>query len=122
MLLYYAQIHSNQSEHDNKRKMAKTITINLLDFNYFNSKEYHKKILVKSNNDKELAVNNIELHVFELPKFKKINNDDIGEEEAWMIYLCGEKNNLFNIVTEKFQKINKLDRLLNTYWKNERME
>ena len=38
MLLYYSQIHLNQQEYDGNREFAKTITINLLDFNYFASK------------------------------------------------------------------------------------
>ena len=37
MLMYYAQIHLNQLEYDEKREFAKTITINLLDFKYVSS-------------------------------------------------------------------------------------
>lgn len=122
MLLYYAQIHSNQLEYDDRRKIAKTVTINLLDFNYFDSKEYHKKVVVKPNKDEGIVDNNIELHVFELPKFKNRNSNKSNHEEAWMTYLCGEKDNSFNMVVEKFDKINKLDRLLNKYWENEKME
>jgi len=33
MLLYYAQVHLNQVEYDDKREFTKTITINILDFN-----------------------------------------------------------------------------------------
>ena len=35
MLMYYAQIHLNQLKHDETREFAKTITINIVDFEYF---------------------------------------------------------------------------------------
>ena len=46
MLLYYAQIHSNQLEYHDNRKLAKTTTINLLDFNYLKSNNYFNKITI----------------------------------------------------------------------------
>lgn len=121
ILLYYAQIHTNQLEY-NKRKIAKTITINLLDFIYFNSKEYHKKILIKPNTNQANEIDDIELHVFELPKFKNANIIKDSEREAWLSYFCGEKNNFFEMAIKKYKSINKLDRLLNYYWENEKME
>ena len=47
LLLYYLQIHSNQLEYDAKRKFAKTITINLLDFNFLKADDYHQKLFIK---------------------------------------------------------------------------
>ena len=35
MLIYYAQIHANQLEYDKDRKVAKTVTINFVDFEIF---------------------------------------------------------------------------------------
>ena len=49
LLLYYAQIHANQLEHENQNYIVRTITINILDFNYFSSKKYHKVIKIKEN-------------------------------------------------------------------------
>ena len=70
MLLYYAQIHSNQLEHDKNRKVVKTITINLLDFCCFHTNEYHIKINVPSNEDKKVISEQMEFHILELPKVK----------------------------------------------------
>lgn len=113
MLLYYAQIHSNQLEYQDDRKIAKTITINLLDFNYLKSDNYFNKIVIPSKTEEQ-----IELYVLELPKF--ISNIPIllNKQEAWMSYLCGEEN----VNLKKFEKINKLDDALNKYWQNETME
>ena len=47
LLIYYAQIHTNQLEYGENRAVAKTVTINILDCNYFKTDEYHKKILIQ---------------------------------------------------------------------------
>lgn len=116
MLLYYAQIHSNQLEYQDNRKLAKTVTINLLDFYCLKSKQYFNKMVIPAKEE-----NQIELYVLELPKFQ-ISNDPIADkQEAWMAYLCGKQEAIEEIL-KKFDKIRKLDNLLETYWKNEVME
>lgn len=121
MLLYYAQIHSNQLEYEDGRNIAKTITINILDFKYFNSIEYHKKIEIKTNNEK--AINgNVILHVLELPKFIKEKDDINTREEEWMIYLKGKDIEKMNKVFKENKNIKKLDDKLKEYWKKEKME
>lgn len=112
LLLYYAQIHTNQMEQRAKQKIVQTITINILDFNFFNTKECHKVIKIK---DKENE--NVELHVIELPKFK--TKKELTKEEAWISYLSGRET---KDMLKKFDKIEKLDYLLNEYWKEEKME
>lgn len=118
MLLYYAQIHTNQLEHDENRQIVKTITINLLDFQYLKTKEYHKKILIKDNWENKKATEILELHVIELPKLKQYNKQ-LTKEEAWVKYLKGE--DIQEIKTE-FKKIEKLDYLIDKYWREEKME
>lgn len=117
MLLYYAQIHSNQLEYQDNRKIAKTITINLLDFHYLKSKKYFNKIVISSKTE-----NQIELYVLELPKFIPSKHKILDKQEAWMIYLCGEQEDMMIEVLKKFDKIRKLDDLLEEYWKHETME
>ena len=118
MLLYYAQIHANQLEYKDNRKLSKTITINIFDFNYLKSREYFNKIIVPSKKE-----NQIELYVLELPKFKINHYGELSKREAWMCYLCGYTtvSSLYNVL-EKYDKIKKLDSLLEKFWKNEIME
>lgn len=117
MLLYYAQIHSNQLEYQDDRTIAKTITINLLDFNYLKSNQYLNKIIIPAK-DK----NTVELYVLELTKFKTSINEKLDKKGAWMSYLCGEPQDKITEVLKEYDKINKLDKLLENYWKNEVME
>lgn len=109
MILYYAQLYSN---------IIKTITINILDCEYFKTKEYHKIIKVKDfdiefSPSKEIG----EIHVLELPKFKNIEIDN--KEKAWISYL--KQSNLSEEIKKKYESIEKLDSSLNQYWEEERL-
>lgn len=113
MLLYYAQIHANQIEHDNTRNIVDTITINILDFIYFSGNEYHKIIKMEVPTESK---EKIELHSLELPKFRLYVNN---KEEKWIRYL---KEGYYDLQDSDSEKIKKLDNLLNQYWENEKME
>lgn len=117
MLLYYAQIHSNQLAYQDNRKIAKTVTINLLDFDYLKSDDYFNKIVIPSK-----AENQIELYVLELSKFVPRSFQKMNKQEVWMTYLCGQQEWIIEELLKKFDKIKKLDNLLEQYWKNETME
>ena len=122
LLLYYLQIHSNQLEYDAKRKFAKTITINLLDFNFLKADDYHQKLFIKTNTDSNGNREKLEMHVIELPKFNNKNLINMNRENAWMMYLCGNNEKLTSEITKKYEKIKKLNNLLNKYWQGEVME
>lgn len=122
LLLYYAQIHSNQLEHDKYRLIVNTKTINILDFDYFNDDEYHKDIIIADKAGNKMT-DELELHVLELKKFKGVKNQYImTKEEEWMVYLIGKDKNLIQYILKENEKIKKLDNLLETYWKKEKME
>lgn len=117
MLLYYAQIHSNQLEYQDNRKLAKTITINLLDFEYLKTDNYFNKIAIPSKTENE-----IELYVLELPKFKVCIGEKMDKQKAWITYLRGKPEEKLIEVLKEFDKIRKLDNLLKKYWEEEVME
>lgn len=117
MLLYYAQIHANQLEYEDNRRIVKTKTINLLDFHYLKSNNYYNKIVIPSKTENE-----IELYVIELSKFHVSQYKKMSKQEAWMTYLCGNSPEAIAMVLEKFDKIKKLDDLLENYWRDEVME
>lgn len=117
MLLYYAQIHSNQLNYKDNRNPCKTVTINLLDFNYLKTENYFSKIAIPSKNE-----NKIELYVIELTKFALNGIKPKNKQEAWMTYLCGKPENAIPNILKEYDKIEKLDNLLENYWKKETME
>ncbi len=122
MFLYYARVHTNQITYNDNRKIAKTVTINILDFNYFSSYNYHRKISIKTNIIDDNILETMEMHVIELPKFKMLNLSNIKKEEAWVGYFQGQNLKLIQLSKEKFSKISKLDELLEKYWKEEKIE
>lgn len=117
MLLYYAQIHSNQLEYQDNRIPSRTITINLLDFNYLNSNKYFNEITIPSKTE-----NTIELYILELPKLRASRSKKIEKQEAWILYLRGELEEETTETLKQFDKIKKLDDLLENFWRNETME
>lgn len=122
MLLYYLQIHSNQLEYNDNRRFTKTVTINLLDFDFFKSKDHHQKLYIHTEPDNEGKSEKLEFHIVELPKFNRKNIIDINRENEWMIYLCGNNRSLINDIIKSNEKIRKLNNLLNEYWKEETMD
>lgn len=121
MLMYYAQIHLNQLEYDEKREFAKTITINLLDFKYFSSQVYDKVIRIKSN-EGNIKLEELEMYAIELPKFTIKNVNDMTKKEEWIAYLKGCENKVLEKIKNNNKNIALLDELLEKYWLEEKME
>lgn len=121
MLMYYSQIHLNQLEYGDNREFAKTITINLLDFNYFSSKGCKKTIRIKTN-EGDVRLEEIEMISIELPKFRCYDNDDLTEIEQWLQYLKGCDENTLEKIKSQNKYIKKLDTLAEKYWLEEKME
>lgn len=119
MLLYYAKIHSNQALYNDKRKIVKTITINILDIAYFSSNNYQKVINIKSNVLNDEILEKIELHVLELPKFTKEVNQQMTNKDYWIVYLKGNDEELMQLAKKKNKYIKKLDSKLEKYWRDE---
>lgn len=119
MLLYYVQIHGNQLEYDEDREIAKTNTINILDFVLNKGLDYHSRMVVAEDTMTNIINDYLEIHILQLPKFKLENSKDMTLKQAWISYLKGENT---EEAIKKSQKIKKLDELLEKYWKEEIME
>lgn len=121
MLLYYSQIHLNQLEYDDDREFAKTITINLLDFNYFASNGCEKTIRIKRNQG-DIQLEEIEMKSIELPKFRCYDRENMTEREQWLQYLKGCDEKTLERIKQQNEFIKKLDEKAENYWLGEKME
>ena len=121
MLMYYAQIHLNQLEYEENRQVAKTITINILDFEYLPSLKYNQIIKFSTNNG-FVKSEELELYVIELPKFNEKEILKWDKKEEWVAYLKGNNTKIVQNIKNKNIYINKLDNLLEQYWSKEKME
>ena len=119
MLLYYAQIHGNQLEYDEDREIAKTNTINIVDFIFYKDMDYHSRMVVSEETISNIINDYLEIHILQLPKFKIEKSKDMTLKQAWISYLKGENT---KEAMKKSENIKKLDNLLEKYWKEEVME
>ena len=121
MLLYYAKVHTNQALYEDGRKLAKTTTINILDMSFFSSLNFHKTIKLKTNAMNDSILEEVQMHILELPKLRIDENKRLTKEDAWGIYLRGDNMYLIKRAIKKYEYIRKLDDLLKNYWKEEKI-
>ena len=119
MFLYYAQIYSNQLEYDDNREIAKTITINILDFIFTKETKYHSRMVLKEKEIEDTVKDYLEMHILELTKLAMKIRKEINLKEGWMNYLRGDN---IEEAIKKSKKIEKLDDILKKYWREEVME
>ena len=119
ILTFGMSIFLNQTQYDDYNDKVDTLTINLLGFNGFRTKAFHKVITFLEGDDYDNLNlrDEIKLHAIELPKFNK--NTIETKEDEWITYIKGEDLKLIDEIKEKNQYIKKLDDLLLDYWKNE---
>lgn len=121
MLLYYAKIHSNQVLYKDGRRLVKTTTINILDMSFFSSANFHKIIKLKTNAINDNILEEVQMHIIELPKLIIDEDKKLTKEEAWGIYLKGDNKRLARKAIKKYEFIRKLDDLLKDYWREEKI-
>jgi len=102
--LYTGSIH----EGDPFYGLKKTITINLLDFNYFDTKEYHTKWHIVEDTEKDKVLTDVlEIHFIELKKFIKSERMPENKKEEWLYFLDYSKGGMVEMVTKKNKVIEK---------------
>lgn len=118
--LYYLYVHTNQICYDDKRPIAKTITINFLDFPYYQSFGYHKKAILNKFRTIDFSEEEAETHIIELPKFKVLDANKMTKQEQWISYIKGERK-IINKVKRENKYIRDLDNMVHEYWINEKI-
>ena len=102
--LYTGSIHEGESFYS----LKKTITINLLDFNYFDTKEYHTKWHIVEDKEKDKVLTDVlEIHFIELKKFIKEEKKPENKKEEWLYFLDYTKVGMIEMVTKKNKVIEK---------------
>ena len=119
--LYYLYVHTNQICYNNKRLIAKTITINFLDFPYYHSYGYHKKAILNKFRTIDFKEEEAETHIIELPKFTILDPNKMTKQEQWISYLKGGKQEIINKVKRENKYIRELDKKVHEYWINEKI-
>ena len=98
--LYTGSIHEGETFYG----LKKTITINLLDFNYFDTKEYHTKWHIVEDTEKDKILTDVlEIHFIELKKFIKEEKKPQNKKEEWLYFLDYTKRGVVEMVTKKIK-------------------
>ncbi len=120
--LYYLYVHSNQVCYGDKREISKTITINFLDFPYqYKSSEYHKIAILNKFRTIDFKEAEAEAHIIELPKFNILDQKKITKAEQWIGYIQGENQKLLKNIIDENKYIERLDKMVQTYWEHEKI-
>ncbi len=85
---YWAKVYSDQLEGGyNYDKLRKTISINILDFDYLNEEDFHNVYKVYNEKSKKELSTVFEMHFIELNKFKKDFKDVKTALDRWIVFL-----------------------------------
>nr|WP_206154652.1 Rpn family recombination-promoting nuclease/putative transposase [Clostridium beijerinckii] len=85
---YWAKVYSDQLEGGyNYDKLRKTISINILDFDYLDEEEFHNVYKVHNEKSKKELSSVFEMHFLELNKFKKDFKDVRTALDRWIVFL-----------------------------------
>ena len=72
------------------KELNKVITINLLDFEYLETRQYHSSFHLWEDEQKDYMLTDlVEIHFIELPKFRALQNKDFKESslQRWLAFL-----------------------------------
>ncbi len=108
-LFYWSKLYT-QGIHEGELfyKLKKTITINLLDFHYFDTKQYHTKWHIVEDIEKDKRLTDVlEIHFIELPKFIETNTNVEGRKEEWLYFIDNSKREMVNMAVQKNKVIEK---------------
>ena len=116
-LFYCAKLIAEQlDDGDNYKKLRKTTAINLLDFNYFNQKNYHSIYHLTERETGTPYPSILELHFIEMKEFKKMRQagklDKNDRLAKWIEFFSNEDDSQWRIMASKHPIIKKaVDRL-----------
>lgn len=105
---YMGKLISNQLQKgENYTKLKKSVVINILNFNYYKTNNYHNIAHMKFENtnkksyvdmgykeEQEIVTDNMEMHFIELPKFRKKNPDTNDKINQWLWLIAGEEKKI----------------------------
>lgn len=93
--------------------LKKTITINILDFNFIDLKRYHTSYHLKEDLEPDYILTDVlEIHFIELPKFRWCDPDITKPLERWLLFLEDSSSEVLKVLKEKDPAIAKAEEVL----------
>ncbi len=90
---------------DNYNQLNKTITINILDFDYIIDEKFHSSYHLYEDMTKKLLSDIVEIHFIELKKFEKSKKDYNNKLHRWLSFLINPEGKEIDIMKKEDTEI-----------------
>ena len=113
-LFYWSKMYAEQlNAGQGFSELSKTITINILDFNYIQLEGYHTSYHLREDTDKEYVLTDqMEIHFIELPKFRKIDPNIKDPLDRWLLFLENASEEVLDMAKSEDRTIEKAEKVL----------
>jgi predicted transposase/invertase (TIGR01784 family) len=121
-LFYWARLYGSQLNTGQKFiELRKTVTINILGFNWFTSEErYHLAFHIREDETGKILSDDLEMHFLELEKVKKLKQRPKDALEAWLMYLNNLEGEELEAIAMENPAIRKALTIEEAFWRSER--
>ena len=114
-LYYWSKLYESQIKSgDEYEDLQKTITINILNFDYLGNNRYHNAYILKEVETNEVLTNLQEIHFIELSKLNESDFKNVEELECesgndnllpWALFLKNPKNEVVEMIEERLEEL-----------------
>jgi predicted transposase/invertase (TIGR01784 family) len=113
-LFYWAKLFAGQLKKGQPyRDLKKTITINILDFNFIQVENYHTVFHVCEDHHKSYQLTKmLEIHFVELPKFHKIEGNPRNHLDGWLFFIEESPREVLDMAMQANPTIRSAEELL----------
>ena len=120
-LFYWSKLFTEQlNEGQAFNELKKTITINILDFEYIKVENYHSVFHLWEDSRKDYKLTDVlEIRFIELPKFRKIQPDMSKPIDRWLLFLEDSPKEVLDMAIKAEPAIEKAQKVLEYLGTNE---
>lgn len=120
-LFYWSKLYTEQlNEGQAFNELKKTITINILDFEYIKVENYHSVFHLWEDSNKDYKLTDVlEIRFIELPKFRKIQPDMSKPLDRWLLFLEDSPKEVLDMAIKAEPAIEKAQKVLEYLGTNE---
>ncbi|WP_407636647.1 Rpn family recombination-promoting nuclease/putative transposase [Acetivibrio cellulolyticus] len=120
-LFYWSKLYTEQlNEGQPFIELKKTITINILDFEYIKVENYHSVFHLLEDCNKDYKLTDVlEIRFIELPKFRKIQPDMSKPLDRWLLFLEDSPKEVLDMAMKAEPAIEKAQKVLEYLGTNE---
>jgi predicted transposase/invertase (TIGR01784 family) len=113
-LFYWAKLFAGQlKEGQRYQNLKKTITINILDFNFIQIEAYHTVFHICEDHHKQYQLTEmLEIHFVELPKFRKSEGNPRDHLEGWLFFIEESPKEMLEMAIQANPAIRSAEELL----------